>query len=44
MQPGDVTATYADISRLHALCGYAPQTPLSVGLPRFVDWHRAYYS
>lgn len=43
MQPGDVTATYADVSRLHALCGYAPKTPLSVGLPRFVDWYRSYY-
>ena len=25
MQPGDVTATFADISRLKALCGYAPK-------------------
>ncbi len=43
MQPGDVTATYADISKLHALCGYAPKTPLSEGLPRFVAWYRGYY-
>lgn len=44
MQPGDVTATYADISRLHTLCGYSPKTPLSVGLPRFVEWYRGYYT
>jgi UDP-glucuronate 4-epimerase len=25
MQPGDVTATYADVSRLHALTGYQPK-------------------
>ena len=40
MQPGDVSATYADVSRLHALCGYAPKVPLEEGLPRFVDWWR----
>jgi len=43
MQPGDVTATYADITKLHALTGYAPQTPLAQGLPRFVAWYRGFY-
>jgi UDP-glucuronate 4-epimerase len=43
MQAGDVTATYADISRLNALCGYRPKTPLAVGLPRFVEWYRGFY-
>jgi UDP-glucuronate 4-epimerase len=38
MQPGDVTATYADVSKLHALTSYAPKVPLSEGLRRFVDW------
>ena len=41
MQPGDVSATYADISRLNALCGYAPKMTLEEGLPRFVDWYRS---
>jgi UDP-glucuronate 4-epimerase len=40
MQPGDVTATYADISRLNALIGYAPKVTLEEGLPRFVAWYR----
>jgi UDP-glucuronate 4-epimerase len=40
MQPGDVTATFADISKLHALTGYAPKVPLEVGLERFVAWWR----
>ncbi|MBE7218729.1 MAG: NAD-dependent epimerase/dehydratase family protein [Caulobacteraceae bacterium] len=40
MQPGDVGATWADVSRLHALCGYAAKTPLEEGLPRFVKWWR----
>ena len=31
MQPGDVTATYADISRLNALTGYQPKVTLEEG-------------
>ncbi|CAN5362363.1 NAD-dependent epimerase/dehydratase family protein [soil metagenome] len=38
MQPGDVTATYADVSKLHALTGYDPKVTLAEGLPRFVEW------
>ena len=38
MQPGDVTATYADVTKLHALTGYRPKVLLADGLPRFVDW------
>ena len=44
MQPGDVPATYADTSKLHALTGFAPSTPLEVGIARFVEWFRRYYS
>ena len=43
MQPGDVTATHADISKLAALTGYAPTTMIEQGLPRFVEWCRARY-
>jgi UDP-glucuronate 4-epimerase len=43
MQPGDVSATYADVSRLNALTGYAPKVPLEEGLPRFVAWYREAY-
>lgn len=42
MQPGDVTETWADISRIHALTGYAPKVRLDVGLPRFVEWYRTF--
>jgi len=38
-QPGDVPLTCADISKARALLGYDPTTPLSVGLPKFVDWY-----
>lgn len=38
MQPGDVTATYADVSKLHALTGYHPKIMLEDGLQRFAKW------
>ncbi|MBT0667202.1 GDP-mannose 4,6-dehydratase [Novosphingobium profundi] len=44
MQPGDVPATYADISALTRDTGYAPSTPIEIGVPRFVDWFRAYHA
>jgi UDP-glucuronate 4-epimerase len=37
-QPGDVPLTCADISKARRLLKYNPTTPLSVGLPKFVDW------
>src|SRR6266403_2240566 len=37
-QPGDVPLTCADISKARKLLGYNPTTPLSVGLPKFIDW------
>ena len=42
MQPGDVTATYADVSKLNALTGYQPKVPLKDGLEQFVKWWRGY--
>jgi UDP-glucuronate 4-epimerase len=42
MQPGDVEATYASVDALRELTGFAPSTPLAVGLARFVEWYRAY--
>ncbi|WP_255673823.1 SDR family NAD(P)-dependent oxidoreductase [Croceicoccus sp. Ery5] len=43
MQPGDVTATYADIDALTRDTGYRPTTPIETGVPRFIDWYRAYH-
>ncbi len=42
MQAGDVAETYADISAIANDLGFAPQTPIDVGIPAFVDWYRAY--
>jgi UDP-glucuronate 4-epimerase len=43
MQPGDVPATSADVSRLEAATGFRPQTEVSTGIARFVEWYRGYY-
>jgi UDP-glucuronate 4-epimerase len=43
MQPGDVTATEASSTLLKRLTGYAPSTPVSVGVPKFVEWYRGFY-
>lgn len=43
MQPGDVVATFADTTALHEAIGFKPDTPLEVGVARFVDWYRSYY-
>ncbi|HKD79510.1 MAG TPA: NAD-dependent epimerase [Candidatus Angelobacter sp.] len=43
LQPGDVPATYADIDELSHAVGYRPNTPIEVGVSRFVDWYRKNY-
>ena len=43
MQPGDVTATYADVSKLNALTGYKPKVMLAEGLERFAAWWKDFY-
>ncbi len=44
MQDGDVPATYADIDDLQQAVGFKPATPIEVGVQRFVDWYKGYYS
>ncbi len=43
MQPGDVKETYADISAIQRDVGFAPTTPISVGVPRFIEWYKQYH-
>jgi len=43
MQPGDVPATEADISRLVSDLGYRPQIDVETGVTRFVEWYCDYY-
>lgn len=39
LQPGDVPLTYADVSKAARLLGYAPHTPISEGVPKYVAWY-----
>ncbi len=43
MQPGDVKATYADVSALVEAVGYRPKIELEEGMARFVHWYREFY-
>lgn len=43
MQPGDVPATYADVSDLARDFGFSPRTSIQEGISRFVKWYRKYY-
>jgi len=43
IQPGDIEATFADVTALKAAVGFAPTTPLAEGLARFVTWYDAHH-
>jgi UDP-glucuronate 4-epimerase len=38
VQPGDVPATYADVSLAKQLLGYEPRVKIEDGIPLFVEW------
>ena len=43
MQPGDVPATWADVSLLEDAVDYRPPTPIEEGVRRFVEWYLEYH-
>ena len=43
MQAGDVPETCADLSAIERDHGYKPTTTIDEGIPRFVDWYKAYH-
>ena len=43
IQPGDVPATFADVSELERWTGLHPSTSIDEGVGRFVAWYRGYY-
>jgi len=44
LQPGDVPDTEADVEALMRDTGYSPETPVEIGIQRFVDWYRGFYA
>jgi UDP-glucuronate 4-epimerase len=43
MQAGDVCDTCADVNGLMRDVGFRPETPIEVGVARYVAWYREYY-
>jgi len=44
LQPGDVPDTWADTEALSTDVGYAPSTPIEVGVRNFIDWYLEFYN
>lgn len=43
LQPGDVPETDADVTDLVEDFNYKPETPVQVGIDRFIAWYKQYY-
>ncbi|MBF0528131.1 MAG: NAD-dependent epimerase [Deltaproteobacteria bacterium] len=43
LQPGDVPATFADVTDLEEDVGFRPVTSIEYGIGQFIDWYRSYY-
>jgi len=43
LQAGDIPVSFADVSDLTRDTGFAPATPIEVGVRRFIAWYRDYY-
>lgn len=43
MQAGDVHETFADIAPMKNDFGFQPSTGIDVGIPKFIEWYKAYY-
>ncbi|GJM34459.1 MAG: NAD-dependent epimerase [Saprospiraceae bacterium] len=43
IQPGDVSATYANVDDLVKDLGYKPETTVQEGIDAFIGWYREYY-
>ncbi len=43
LQPGDVPMSFADVEDLVRDVDYRPNTPVAVGIARFIEWYRAYF-
>src|SRR5690606_7045878 len=43
MQPGDVHATWADITSIQKDTGFSPSTPLTQGIAHWTHWYKNYH-
>jgi UDP-glucuronate 4-epimerase len=43
MQPGDVPKTEASVTDLMKDLGYKPDTPIVIGIEKFINWYKSYF-
>ena len=43
LQPGDVPATFADISESIKDLKFVPKVEINEGIPKFIEWYKKYY-
>jgi UDP-glucuronate 4-epimerase len=44
LQPGDIAESFADIDAIRRDYGFKPTTPISKGIPAFVEWYKSYHA
>jgi UDP-glucuronate 4-epimerase len=44
MEKGDIEETAADIKASQDILGFKPETPISEGVPRLVEWYNSYHN
>ena len=44
MQPGDVEKTWANVDQLILDYEYSPNTHISFGVEKFIEWYKKYYN
>ena len=44
IQPGDVEATAANTEALESWVNFRPSTSIELGVEKFINWYRQYYS
>ena len=44
MQPEDVPRTEADVTDLAENLGYKPDTPVQMGIEKFINWYKSYFT
>ena len=44
MQPGDVSFTSADTSKLENWINFKPNTSVNQGISEFINWYRNFYN
>ncbi len=44
LQVGDIVKTHSNINKLKKYTGYKPKTNIKIGIEKFIEWYKDYYS